>query len=711
MLALADSQWQREGWITQPLPRDTRSLGDEASKPFIKDLFNLALVHASADDWILYTNTDCAIDRQLYRHLQTMRATAVEYMRLDVEGSPLTLGELFANKKEHFEIGLDGLALRAGFWKDIREHLPDFIIGEPHWDTTYSGILRRIIPVRRNKWMLYHPKHDQVWDIRNPTAGGTHNHNLYVDAVAYGHSESSLIEDRDDSTDTAVICTSFGDDPVRIRANMEGMRNQLAQDLYCDYFLIEAVPENGVSAYPQDFLSLLNHVPVPSTSRSDELFQKESLMNVGWKTALKRHAYDYFIFTDADIYSDQSDWFRKIRGRLRLNPSRAVQGFRLVRDTLDPNLRYSSLASVHVLKYQTDLTLNPGMCWATHRRVLEMGNGFNADCIVCSGDSAFVSEYMNWENFQYDSFLYQFNWFHEIERKLPFRVEIDCVPVDILHVHHGYVKDRNYNGVCYALDGLPPIDQLVCRDANGLLVWKDPDCVERRLMRQRHRMGTREGVDQVFEEFGYDRFTHSAVSESRVPPPKPLFESPLDEDLLSVRLPANAGSHGQADYGVLNLFNPVEVFRRDFPFSWCSGVSQVPGSTFIPINTGSRPFTLVLDGLEDAEYVIGVLPIQPSWEPFNLTLYSFLHITVQYSDNMLSGVQLALESKDPDGAECESSQISLSGKGVKAGKPHKLVIPIKEFDGKPGFQLEHIRLLKIIGRSGSRIEFSRIYFT
>ena len=78
---------------------------------------------------------------------------------------------------------------------------------------------------------------------------------------------------------------------------------------------------------------------------------------------------------------------------------------------------------------------------------------------------------------------------------------------------------------------------------------------------------------------------------------------------------------------------------------------------------------------------------------------------------MLFGVLLALESKDLDGVECESRQISLSDKGVKAGTPHKLVIPIKEFDGKPGFQLEHIRLLKIMGQNSSRIELSKIYFT
>jgi hypothetical protein len=686
-------------------------LGDEASKPFIKDLFNLALVHASADDWILYTNTDCAIDRTLYQQLLSMRATVVEYMRLDVQGDPLTLGELFTNEKEHFEIGLDGLAMKAGFWKEIREHLPDFIIGEPHWDTTYSGILRRIIPVRRNKWMLYHPKHDQVWDIHNPTAGGAHNQNLFTDAVAYGHSSFSLIEDLDDITDTAVICTSFGNDPVRVQANMEGIRRQQEQDLYCDYFLVEAVPEGSESAYPADFLSLLNHVPIPVSSRSDELFQKESLMNLGWKAALDSHSYDYFIFTDADIYAEQTDWFRKIRGRLQMNPSRAVQGFRLVHDTVDPNLRYSSLASIHVLKYQTDLSINPGLCWGVHRRVLEMGDGFNAECIECAGDSAFVAEFINWDGFQYDTFLYKFNWFREIERNLPFRVEIDCVPVDILHVHHGFLKDRNYDGVRYALDGLRPIQEFVERSPNGLLAWKNPDCVERKLLNQRHRMGSRASVDQLFEEFSLARNVRLTALEPRTPLAKPLLENPPDEDLLKVRLPEKPGSHGQADNGVVNLFNPVEVFRRDFPFSWCSGVRHEQGSTFIPINTSCKPFALVLDGLEDADYIIGVLPFQPSWEPFNLSGHSFLHITVQFFENMSSDVMLVLVSRNLEGVECESRQISLLAQGVGTELPHKLVIPIEEFDSTPGFQLEHTRLLKIIGQKSCRIELAKIYLT
>ena len=709
LLALTLGKWQREGWKTIPLPRSAVAHGGDFGKPFIKDLFDQALEITSPQDWILYTNTDCAIVPGLYRQLRSLGATAVEYMRQDVEGNPGTLEELFSNARESCTAGLDGLALRAGFWTEIREHFPDFILGEPLWDPIYSGILRRIIPVHRDKKSLFHPKHEQTWSFENPSPGGRHNRKLFVEALTLGLADKAHLQDMPDVTDTAVISVSFGNDPLRARASHEGITGQLKQDLYCDFYLVEAQAETGQSAYSEDLRVQLNYIPVPCSGASQELFQKESLMNYAWKLALQRHEYDYFIFTDADIYSKQPDWFRQIRARLQENPSRAVQGYRMVKDTKDSNFHFSSLASAYVLGHQTSLPLNPGLCWGLHRSVLEMGNGFNSDCIECAGDSAFVAEYLNWGSFQYDPWLYQFDWFRKIEREVPFRVELDCVPVDIVHVHHGYAKERNYDGIRYAIEGFPPLKDIVGRDDHGLLYWKDADCLERELLKHRLRMSSREEVDRLFNEFAYQRNERKYKTDRSAGSTKPMFVSPGEHQQLLFPSPKSSLKQIGKKSRIVNVFNPAEVFRNDFPFSWCEGIKKTAGSTYIPINRKHNPFTLVLDGADEMSHMIGSLPIQPSWEPFDLSGFTRLNFLIRVSEKMSSDIKVHLTSKGTNDLESLSRQISLVKKGIPREEFHQFSVPLCEFENGNGFEITRTKLVTFIGLNSFRMELAKIY--
>jgi hypothetical protein len=405
-----------------------------------------------------------------------------------------------------YSIGLDGFAIRASLFQEVRELLPDFVVGEPHWDTIYSGLFRRLLPVQRDHERLFHPKHPQVWDLAHATPAGVHNHELFVRSLNRGVAEKTLISNAPNHTDTAIVVAVFGKDPVRIEANIAGLREQLKQDLYADFFLVELLDEQSGSAYPEDLLNLVKHIPVTASDSSSGLFQKEALYNRGWRTALEQQSYEHFIFLDADIYCEQYDWFRRIRARLEEEPKRAVQGWRTVRDTEDPDLLYSSVGAAFVFNLQTGLPLNPGMCWGLHRSVLEMGDGFNPYCVDCAGDSAFVAEYLNTSVQQYDPWLYQWNWFREIERSIPFHAELDCVPMDVVHVHHGPLKQRNYDGFRYALDAFPPLRDLVRLNGDGILEWRDGKCLERRILEHRASMVSREAVDQLLDRFEYARY-------------------------------------------------------------------------------------------------------------------------------------------------------------------------------------------------------------
>ena len=706
LLAATDSDWRRDGWKSCPLPRDASTLGEPSSKPFLKDMFDLALEVAEPGDWLLYSNVDCAIAPDFYADLTARRATVVEYQRHDVEGDPRTLDELFSNPSTLYSVGLDAMAIRAGFYAEIHEWLPDFVVGEPHWDTIYSGLFRKILPVQRDCRRLYHPRHERMWDLGHPTAAGQHNHELFVNALSHGTSDTTMITETPDQTDTAVIVAVFGADAARMEANVAGIREQLRQDLYADTYLVELLPEGAETQYPADVLSHVHYVPVRGEESALELFQKEALLNYGWREALKRHPYQYFIFVDADVYSPEPDWFRRIRARLQHDPSRTVHGYRTVRDSIDEKLHYSSVGAVFALGQQTGLPLNPGICWGLHRSLLEAGDGFNPMCIDCGGDSAFVAEYLNTAQMQYDPWLYQWDWYLEIERKLPFYAGLDCVPADLIHVHHGYLKERNYDGFRYAMNALPPLREFIRLSEDGLLEWIDPGCRERSVLKRRQSMGSREAVDELLAEMNYPRHVRAVKPARNGIGERPYFQP---KGVVHSPLPAPHLVHKAASRPGMKIFDPDEVFRENFPFSWCDGVVKPEDSTYIPMVDLDDGAVLVLDGKPGSEYIVGALPLQPTWLAHDVSRFETLTFDMRVAGAVPRDLRITVTSTAPDGSEPESAPVYLHTLGVEAGRWNTVSLPLARFTGE-GIDVRSIRLIKFSGPGGCRLELARIYF-
>jgi Phytanoyl-CoA dioxygenase (PhyH) len=563
-----------------------------------------------------------------------------------------------------------------------------------------------MIPVQRDSVRLFHPKHDQAWDLRRPNVAGTHNHELFVNSLNHGYAEKTMITETQDRTDTAVVIAVFGSDPTRLEANIEGIRGQLQQDLYADVFLVELLVDDAKSQYPEEMLSSVHHLPVRTTEACLDLFQKEALLNYGWRAAFRRHAYDYFIFADADVYSTDNSWFRRIRSQLQRNPARAVQGWRTVRDTLDPTLHYSSVGAAFVLNHPTDLPLNPGICWGLHRALLEMGDGFNPYCLDCGGDSAFVVEYLNTSHMQYDPWLYQWGWFREVERELPFHAQLDCVTVDLVHVHHGYLKERNYDGFRYAMDALRPLSELIHTNGDGLLEWKDPECVERKILCQRQAMGSRAEVDELLRQFSYSRYVRPKLPKNGFPA-KSLFQIPGS---ASSRVPDDTIVHNAARQGGLKIFDPEQVFRKDFPFSWCDGVFKAENSTYIPIVDTEDAAILFLDGKPDASYIVCALPLQPTWLPVDVTPYGALQFSIRVPALGPSDIYVNLVSQSEEGVEHNSCELSLHEQGLQPGEWTDLSLPLDQFTGD-GFDRKSVRLVKFVSHQSCRLELSKIYLT
>jgi hypothetical protein len=680
-------------------------LGEPSAKPFLKDVLDLALDAAKPADWLLFSNVDCAISADFYTDLRHRRATVVEYQRQDVDGNPTTLDELFLNPRTVYSVGVDAMAIRAQFYAEVREWLPDFVVGEPHWDTIYSGIFRKILPIQRDSTRLFHPRHERMWDLGHPSVAGRYNHELFVESLSHGFADKTMITEVSDQTDTAVIVGVFGNDPARLNANITGLREQFRQDLYTDVYLVELLPFGAATNYPPDVISQVHHLPVHGDAANLELFQKEALQNYGWREALRRAPYQHFIFVDADVYATDTAWFRRIRARLCQDPSAAVHGYRTLRDTVDENLHYCSLGAAFVLGEQTGLPLNPGVCWGLHRALLEAGGGFNPFCIDCGGDSAFVAEYLNTSRTQYDPWLYQWDWYLEIERPLPFHAGLDCVTVDLNHVHHGYLKERHYDGFRYAMNALPPLRNFIRLDDRGLLEWKDPACAERRVLQHRAAMDSRASVDALLIELNYPRYVRNGKAGRNGILNRPKFE-PVG--LVRHVMPGAHLVHKAPSRPGLKIFDPDEVFRDDFPFSWCDGVIKPENSTFIPILDRENGAILMLDGRPGAPYVVAALPLQPTWLGHDTTPYRKLSFEICVSANVSKDLRVTLTSMDSDGVEHESDPVYPRDLGLEPESWAALSIPLEQFTGSE-FDLRSVRLIKLSGTGSFRLELAKIY--
>jgi hypothetical protein len=174
------------GWEFLKLNRSAKSeLKSPKDFAFLKDMLNEASLMSSEEDMILYTNMDCIISESMYKDILDKNEDITEYLRRDVP-SQKTLDLIYKSDHSIYEIGVDGLAIRKNTYEDFKEKLPDFIIGEPHWDTCYSGILNKHFYVAQNSKDLFHILHDQEWDDSNLSFAGEYNKGLYINSIHNG---------------------------------------------------------------------------------------------------------------------------------------------------------------------------------------------------------------------------------------------------------------------------------------------------------------------------------------------------------------------------------------------------------------------------------------------------------------------------------------------------------------------------------------------
>jgi hypothetical protein len=192
--AVARQSWRQEykmtgRWIPAPFKRhlanrDSRSVGDSRSVPFIRDMIDQAIQSArDGSDIIALTNADVcftpgitgwileAVPRQ-----GAAFANRFDFPRIDrlcvSEADVLTSGIRFH--------GTDAVFFTVDWWALHGGEFPDMLLGREHWDEVFRQLIKRYNGVELEA-AIYHEKHGAFWDSeqgKSVNLGNLYNKNL-----------------------------------------------------------------------------------------------------------------------------------------------------------------------------------------------------------------------------------------------------------------------------------------------------------------------------------------------------------------------------------------------------------------------------------------------------------------------------------------------------------------------------------------------------
>jgi hypothetical protein len=171
-ISLAHSTWQREyltgAWVAAPFSakhslRSSATLGDSRGHFFLKDIIDHAASLAADDDVIAYTNSDIMLMPGITWELLKVTTCACGY-RWDFsepqEFEP-THEDLGTRGSKY--VGSDIFAFRKSWWLDVKDQLPDFLVGYEAWDKVF----RHLVEEHKGAVLdscIAHVRHSSFWE-------------------------------------------------------------------------------------------------------------------------------------------------------------------------------------------------------------------------------------------------------------------------------------------------------------------------------------------------------------------------------------------------------------------------------------------------------------------------------------------------------------------------------------------------------------------
>ncbi len=275
LLGCSSETISREKWRIHKLNRDAKTeLKSNKDFAFLNDMLNAASKLAKKGDIIFYSNLDCPIHPDTYKNLINDNENITEFIRRDIP-EVKSYADIFKQSFKNYEIGVDGIAIKNELFKKSKKLFPDFVIGEPHWDTAISGILHQAYGVHQNTKDLYHIKHDQQWDDQNLTFAGKHNKSLYRSSIEYGLMADELISIKKNCAIVLLKHTLSEKNNKIIIDNLQKLlylsfKNEVA---FCEY--------RESSTKFSKHINRISYLPIfPKNERVKKLKQKHSIVNL-----------------------------------------------------------------------------------------------------------------------------------------------------------------------------------------------------------------------------------------------------------------------------------------------------------------------------------------------------------------------------------------------------------------------------------------------
>lgn len=159
-----------ESWKMEKL---SRVFSDEQSLPYVRDMFNLALKHATHGDRILYTNADCMISPDIYNDILASDAQAIMYHRRETKPHD-TVQSCFEHVERVEKHGVDGFMMTHQLLKHMVDDIPDMVVGEPCWDMVMCNMLEKY-KTKKDTSRLCHIQHKKRWSLKHPSDATHHN--------------------------------------------------------------------------------------------------------------------------------------------------------------------------------------------------------------------------------------------------------------------------------------------------------------------------------------------------------------------------------------------------------------------------------------------------------------------------------------------------------------------------------------------------------
>ena len=255
------------------------------------------------------------------------------------------------------------------------------------------------------------------------------------------------------------ISVNWGYDPKRQKAFLKSSKENVSQK--GEYHRLHLDLGDNIKSLEFMKMFKINYVSIDMQPHHTGLWHKEALYNWGVDFCFGSSKY---IFSDAEVYSEDDAWLKKIYEKLDENDF--VHGFRSVKDTVDKS--YNDFSWTYKYLKGVKSYSSPGLVWGCTARLLKRINGINDIYPDGSNDGAFLEELTGSEM----GSVKKFDWYNDNLRNFNEKTEISYVDVDVIHVNHGESRDYVNRGMMLDL-AADKLSEIYVKDELGIYKYRD----------------------------------------------------------------------------------------------------------------------------------------------------------------------------------------------------------------------------------------------